>query len=57
VSGDGSFSLELVECLGSCGTAPVIRINDTYYEDLTIDRLKSLIEACRVGRDSSALEE
>jgi NADH-quinone oxidoreductase subunit E len=55
-SQDGKFSLETVECLGSCGTAPVIRINDTYYEDLTIERLENIIEACRLGRDASHLE-
>src|SRR3989338_189609 len=36
VSSDGKFSLTTVECLGSCGTAPVMQINDTYYENLTI---------------------
>ncbi len=48
-SADGLFSLELVECLGSCGTAPVMRINDTYYENLNIARVDELIEACRKG--------
>jgi NADH-quinone oxidoreductase subunit E len=56
ISGDGAFSLETVECLGSCGTAPVVRINETYYENLTIDRLEAIIEACRAGRDASTLE-
>lgn len=46
---DGTFSLELVECLGSCGTAPVMRINDTYYENLDLARLDRIIEACREG--------
>jgi NADH-quinone oxidoreductase subunit E len=46
---DGLFSLELVECLGSCGTAPVMRINDTYYENLDRDRVSEIIEACRNG--------
>ena len=39
---DGQFTLEEVECLGSCGTAPVMQVDDTYYENLTeakIDRL------------------
>ncbi len=56
-SQDGQFSLETVECLGSCGTAPVVRINDTYYEDLTIERLEKIIDACRAGRDASNLED
>lgn len=32
---DGKFTLSEVECLGSCGTAPVMQINDDYYENLT----------------------
>jgi len=41
---DGKFTLLEVECLGSCGTAPVMQIDDRYYEDLTgekIDRILS----------------
>ena len=41
---DGRFTLTAVECLGSCGTAPVMQINDDYYENLTeqeIDRILS----------------
>ena len=41
---DGKFSLEMVECLGSCGTAPVIQVNDDYHEDLTPERLEELLE-------------
>ena len=39
---DGRFTLFSVECLGSCGTAPVLMVNDTYHENLTsqdVDRL------------------
>ena len=39
---DGRFTLESVECLGSCGTAPVLMVNDRYHENVTpqeIDRL------------------
>ncbi|MBI4719978.1 MAG: NAD(P)H-dependent oxidoreductase subunit E [Chitinivibrionia bacterium] len=46
---DGLFSLELVECLGSCGTAPVLRVNDTYFENITIERMKAILENCRKG--------
>jgi NADH-quinone oxidoreductase subunit E len=44
---DGKFSLVRVECLGSCGTAPMFQLNDTYYENLTIaavDRLLASLE-------------
>jgi NADH-quinone oxidoreductase subunit E len=46
---DGLFSLELVECLGSCGTAPVMRVNDVYCENLTVEKLDRIIEGCRAG--------
>jgi NADH-quinone oxidoreductase subunit E len=46
---DGVFSLELVECLGSCGTAPVLRVNDTYFEQITIERMETILESCRKG--------
>lgn len=44
VSTDGMFSYEQVECLGSCGTAPVCQINDTFFENLTPEALGTLIE-------------
>lgn len=31
---DGQFTVSRVECLGSCGTAPMMQVNDTYYENL-----------------------
>jgi NADH-quinone oxidoreductase subunit E len=42
---DGRFSLSTVECLGSCGTAPVVVINDTYHESMTPEKLDALIES------------
>lgn len=44
---DGRFSIQKVECLGSCGTAPVLQVNDTYYERVTRSRCAHLIEALR----------
>jgi len=44
VSADGMWSLEEVECLGSCGTAPVCLINDVLFEKLTPEKLAQLIE-------------
>ena len=41
---DGRFTLSTVECLGSCGTAPVVVVNETYHEDMTPERLDALIE-------------
>jgi NADH-quinone oxidoreductase subunit E len=41
---DGKFTLKEVECLGSCGTAPVVQIEDNYYESLTIEALDKIID-------------
>ena len=43
VSKDGMWSFEEVECLGSCGTAPVCEINDVYFEKLTVEKLEEII--------------
>lgn len=40
---DKVFSLSEVECLGSCGTAPVVQVNDDYHENVTPDQLVQLI--------------
>lgn len=40
---DGKFSLMEVECLGACVNAPMIQINDDYYEDLTPETMKEVI--------------
>ncbi len=41
---DGRFSLVKVECLGSCGTAPMLQLNDDYHENLTIESLDRLLD-------------
>jgi NADH-quinone oxidoreductase E subunit len=43
ISDDGSYSLEEVECLGHCGTAPVVQINGLFYENMDVDKLKGLL--------------
>jgi NADH-quinone oxidoreductase subunit E len=48
-TGDGEFSLELVNCLGSCALAPVMVIDDVYYGKVTPDRLPAILEGCRAG--------
>ena len=42
---DGRYSLSTVECLGSCGTAPVVMVNETYHEDMSPERLDALLES------------
>jgi len=44
---DGLFTLEETGCLGLCGVAPVVMINDQYYGDLTIEKMKEIIESLR----------
>ncbi len=41
---DGKFTLSEVECLASCGTAPVMQINDDYYEGLTEKRVEEILQ-------------
>jgi NADH-quinone oxidoreductase subunit E len=51
VSGGGKFSWVEVECLGACVNAPMIQINDYYYEDLTIESLEKIIDDIASGRE------
>lgn len=44
-SEDGRFTLSEVECLGSCGTAPMLQLNDDYHEELTEEKLDQLIDS------------
>ena len=41
---DGKFTLMKVECLASCGTAPVIQVNDDYHENMTIEKTDKLLD-------------
>ena len=41
---DRKFTLMEVECLASCGTAPVVQINDDYYENLTPEKLDQILD-------------
>lgn len=47
ISEDGMFSFTTVECLGGCGNACVIMINETYYENMDEKKLADLIEKLR----------
>lgn len=40
---DGKITLRKVECLGSCGTAPVVQVNNDYHESLTLEEFDSLL--------------
>jgi NADH-quinone oxidoreductase subunit E len=43
-SADKRYTLLEVECLGACGTSPVIQINEDYYEDLTLEKLDRILD-------------
>lgn len=47
VTGDGKFSLEEVECMGSCGTAPMLAINEDYFENLTKEKVEEIINSLK----------
>jgi NADH-quinone oxidoreductase E subunit len=44
---DGRFTISEVECLGSCGTAPVCQINDDYHENFDVKALDKVLEEFR----------
>lgn len=44
---DGRFSLSEVECLGSCGTAPMFQINFDYHENLTPDKVDQILDSLK----------
>jgi NADH-quinone oxidoreductase E subunit len=44
---DGRFTLSEVECLASCGTAPMMQINDDYYENLTAEKIDQILESMK----------
>jgi NADH-quinone oxidoreductase subunit E len=50
VSADGTFSWLEVECLGACSNAPMVQINDDYYEDLTTENFEKLLDDLAAGR-------
>lgn len=48
-SADGLFTMTEVECLGACVNAPILQINDDYYEDLDGERTEALLEKLKAG--------
>jgi NADH-quinone oxidoreductase subunit E len=47
---DEQFTLVEVECLGACVNAPVVQVNDDYFEDLDYDSMCHLIDALKSGK-------
>ena len=44
---DGKFTVSRVECLGSCGTAPMMQIGFDYHEDLTVEKVDKLLDSLK----------
>ncbi len=44
---DGMFTLKTVECLGSCGTAPMMQVGKNFHENLTLEKVDSLLDQFR----------
>ena len=44
---DGLFTLDTVECLAACGTAPALQVNGAYHEQMTVERLERLLDTLR----------
>jgi NADH-quinone oxidoreductase subunit E len=56
-SSDGKFTLLKAECLAACGQAPMVQINDYYYENLNTDQLDRIIDAhASKGGEAAAAE-
>jgi NADH-quinone oxidoreductase subunit E len=49
ISADGLFTMTEVECLGACVNAPILQVNDDFYEDMDAERTTALIAALRRG--------
>ena len=54
VTADGLFSWLEVECLGACCNAPMVQINDDFYEDLTVETFGRLLDDLAAGRPVKA---
>ena len=44
---DGKYTVTMVECLGSCGTAPMMQIGFDYHEDLTVEKVDKILADCK----------
>lgn len=50
---EGLFSLEVVSCVGACGLAPLIEVNEEYHTQISLDDLKQVIRDIREKEDNS----
>jgi len=54
MSKDKLFTLSEVECLGACVNAPMVQINDDYYEDLTVKDMDEILNELKAGKQPAA---
>jgi NADH-quinone oxidoreductase subunit E len=55
---DGQFTLKTVECLGSCGTAPMLQCGAEYYENLTNEKVDLILDKLKAsGKRSSYMKD
>lgn len=55
---DGKFTLKTVECLGSCGTAPMLQIGEHFHENLTLEKVDQILEEWKgANKHSTYLDE
>lgn len=52
---DGLFTFSEVECLGACVNAPMVQINDDYYEDLTPESTVTLLKALQESAEATGM--
>lgn len=43
---DGKFTVEFVECLAGCGTAPVMMVNDDFHENVSVQKAEEMVAKC-----------
>ncbi|UCE04982.1 MAG: NAD(P)H-dependent oxidoreductase subunit E [bacterium] len=54
---DGMFTLKTAECLGSCGTGPMMQVGENYYELLDKDKVDKVLEDLRNGKEHEQQEQ
>lgn len=52
-SEDGNYSIEFVECLASCGTAPVVQVDEVLYEGVSLDKASNFVEQIRTETEGN----
>ena len=54
---DGKYTLEAVNCVGTCAMAPVVVVNDTYYGSMTVNKINRILKATKSKKPADAVGE